>query len=72
MYAEAILDAFNVIRAQADTIDEKSKSKSWVCFDYIYIVDGQTERQNNLSSDIRNADKLTDDGRSKRIINPDQ
>ena len=36
------------------------------------IVDGQTERQNNLSSDVRNADKLTDDGRSKRIINPDQ
>ena len=35
-------------------------------------VDGQTERQNNLSSDVRNADKLTDDGRSKRIINPDQ
>ena len=35
-------------------------------------VDGQTERQNNLSSDVRNADKLTDDGRSKRIIYPNQ
>ena len=35
-------------------------------------VDEQTERQKNLSSDVRNADKLTDDGRSKRIIYPNQ